>query len=41
MSFTAGSVREDDREIPYQTKFVRLKCQILGSLKAIQKEYNI
>ena len=41
LSFKAGSVYEDDREVPKYTKFVCLKCHISGSLKDIQKEYNI
>ena len=41
LSFRAGSVYEDDREIPKDAKFVRSKCHISGSLKEIQKEYNI
>ena len=41
LSFRAGSVWEDDREIPKYAKLVRSKCHIAGSLKGIQKEYNI
>ena len=40
LSFKAGSVFEDDREIPKYVKFVCSKCHISGSLKTIQKEYN-
>ena len=41
LSFRAGSVYEDDREIPKYAKFVCSKGDIMGSLKDIQKEYNI
>ena len=41
ISFKAGSVIENDREIPKYMKFVCSKCHISGSLKSIQKEYNI
>ena len=41
LSFKAGSVIEDDREIPKYMKYVCSKCQISGSIKSIQKEYNI
>ena len=41
LSFKAGSVLEDDREIPKYMKFLCSKCHISGSLKSIQKEYNI
>ena len=41
LSFRAGSVYEDDTEIPKYAKFVCSKCHISGSLKEIQKEYNI
>ena len=36
-----GSVIEEDREIPKCMNFVCPKCHISGSLKIIQKEYNI
>ena len=41
LSLKAGSVIEDDREIPKYMKFVCSKCHISGSLKSIQKKYNI
>ena len=41
LSFKAGSVLEDDREIPKYVKFIFPKCHISGSLKTIQKQYNI
>ena len=41
LSFRAGSVSKDDREIPKYAKLVCSKCHITGSLKDIQKEYNI
>ena len=41
MSFRAGSVWENDREVPKYMKFVCSKCHISVSLKDIQKEYNI
>ena len=41
LSFRAGSIYEDDREIPKIAKFVCSKCHISGSLKDNQKEYNI
>ena len=41
LSFKRGSVYEDDKEIPKHMKFVCSKCHIAGSLKSIQKEYNI
>ena len=41
LSFKAGSVFEDDRELPKYVKFVCSKCHISASLKSIQKEYNI
>ena len=41
VSFKAGSVIEDDREIPKYLKVVCSKCLISVSLKGIQKEYNI
>ena len=41
LSFKAGSVTENDREFPTYMKFVCSKCHISGSLKGIQKEYNI
>ena len=41
LSFKAGFVIEDNREIPKYMKFVCSKCHITGSLKSIQKEYNI
>ena len=41
LSFRAGSVYEDDRETPKYATFVCSKCHITGSLKEIQKEYNI
>ena len=41
MSFKAGSVYENDREITDYMKFVCSKCQIAGSLKDIQKQYII
>ena len=41
LSFKVGGVYENDREIPKYMKFVCSKCHISGSLKSIQKEYNI
>ena len=41
ISFRVGTVYEDDREIPKYMKFVCSKVHISGSLKKIQKEYNI
>ena len=41
LSLQAGSVIEGDREMPKNMKFVCSKCHISGSLKSIQKEYNI
>ena len=41
LSFKAGSVIEDDVDIPKYMKFVCFKCHISGSLKSIQKKYNI
>ena len=41
MSFEAGFLWEDKREIPKNLKFVCSKCHITGSLKDIQKEYDI
>ena len=41
LSFKAGSVIENDREITEFMKFVRSKCHISGSLESIQKEDNI
>ena len=41
MKFRAGSVSEDDREIPKDMKFVCSNCHISGSLKNIQKENKI
>ena len=41
LSFKAGSVIEGDREFPGYMKFVCSKVHISGSLKSIQKEYNI
>ena len=41
LSFKAGSVIGDDREIPKYMKFVCSKCHISGSLKSLQKAYNI
>ena len=38
LSFEAGSLYLDDREIPKHMKFVGPNCQIAGSLKDIQKE---
>ena len=37
----AGSVWEDDKEKPSYVKLVCPKSHISGSLKGIQKEYNI
>ena len=41
LSFRVGSVYEDGKEIPQYMKFVCSKVHIPGSLKKIQKEYNI
>ena len=41
LSFKAGSVTENDREIPKYMKFVCSKCHISGSLKSVQKKYNM
>ena len=41
LRFKAGSVFEDDREIPKYLKIVCSKCHISGSLKSIRKDYNI
>ena len=41
LSFEAGSVAENDREIPKNMKFVCSKCHISVSLKSTQKGYNI
>ena len=41
LSFRVGTVYDDDREIPQYMKFVCSKVVIPGSLKKIQKEYNI
>ena len=41
LNFKAGSVIEDDREVPKFMKCVFSNCHISGSLKSIQKEYNI
>ena len=41
LSFKPGSVTENVREVPKYMKFVCSKCHISGSLKSIQKEYNI
>ena len=41
LSFRFGSVYEDGKEIPQYIKFVCSKVHIPGSLKKIQKEYNI
>ena len=41
LSFKAGSAHEDVRELPKNVKVVYSKCHISGSLKDIQKEYNI
>ena len=41
LSFKAGSVIVDEKELPKYMKFVCSKCHISGSLKRIQKEYNI
>ena len=41
LSFIAGSVYEDDKEIPKYAKFVCSKCHITGSLKDVQEEYSI
>ena len=41
MSFRAGSVWEDDKETPNYVKIVCSKCHTTGSLKDIEKEYNI
>ena len=41
LSFRVGTVYEDDKEIPQYMKFVCSKVHISGSLKKIQKEYNI
>ena len=41
LSFKAGSVTEDDKEIPKNMKHVCSKCHISGSLESIQKECNI
>ena len=40
ISFKTGSVIENGAEIPKNMKFVCSKCQISGSLKNMQKEYN-
>ena len=39
--FEAGSVLENDVEIPIYMKFVCSKCHVWGSLKDIQKDYKI
>ena len=39
--FKAGSVTEDDREIPNYMKLVCSKCHSSGLLKDIRKDYNI
>ena len=41
LSFKTGSVIENDIAIPKYMKFVCSKCHLSGSLKSIQKEYNI
>ena len=41
LSFKAGFVIEDDKEIPKYMKFVCSKCHIAGSSRDIQKEYSI
>ena len=41
LSFGAGSVHVDDREIPKYAKFVCSKCHITGPMKDIQKEHNM
>ena len=41
LSFRVGSVYENDKEIPQYMKFVCSKVHISGSLKKIQKEYNV
>ena len=41
LSFKAGSLIENDSEIPKHIKFVCSKYHISGSLKSIQKKYNI
>ena len=41
LSFRVGTVYENDKEIPQYMKFVCSKVHISGSLKKIQKEYNI
>ena len=41
LSFRVGTVYENDKEIPQYMKFVCSKVHISGSLKQIQKEYNI
>ena len=41
LSFRVGIVYEDGKEIPQYMKFVFPKVHISGSLRKIQKEYNI
>ena len=41
LSFKAGYYIEDGKEDPKYMKFVCSKCHLSGSLKSIQKEYNI
>ena len=41
LSFRVGTVYENNKEIPQYMKFVCSKVHISGSLKKIQKEYNI
>ena len=40
LNFKAGSVIEEDKEIPKYMKFVCSKCHISGSLRDIEKEYK-
>ena len=40
LGFKAGSVIQDDKEVPKYMKFVCSKCHISGSLKSIHAEYN-
>ena len=41
LSFRVGTVYENDKEIQQNMKFICSKVHISGSLKKIQKEYNI
>ena len=41
LSFGVGFVYEHDKELPQYMKFVCSRIHISGSLKKIQKEYNI